>query len=184
MQADLDTPVDTVPLATQLAGRDRRSIGRADAVAKSVIRNPERFTELWAGLDHPDPVVRMRAADALEKVTTHLPGLLAGRTDDLLRRLAAPAAAEVRWHLVQMTPRLTLADAARSEAIGLLECHLADASRIVAVSAMQALFDLVAGEPARAHRLRRQIENLAATGSPAVKSRGRKLLAKLPETPK
>jgi len=54
--------------AKMLTGGDRRSIGKADAVVKRVRGAPQRFEELWACLRHSDPVVRMRAADAMVPV--------------------------------------------------------------------------------------------------------------------
>jgi len=44
-------------------------IGRSDQVAAMVAEAPELFSELIAGLWSEDPLVRMRAADAAEKVT-------------------------------------------------------------------------------------------------------------------
>jgi hypothetical protein len=52
-----------------LEGGDRRTIGRADDVAAFVSDHPELFPKLIAGLWSADPLVRMRAADATEKVT-------------------------------------------------------------------------------------------------------------------
>jgi hypothetical protein len=56
---------------------DRRSIGKADEVVALVLRQPRHLPVLAAGLWHPDPLVRMRAADALEKVSPD--GRSAGR---------------------------------------------------------------------------------------------------------
>ena len=53
----------------RLRGGDWRSIGRANAVARAVLRRPGTLPELAAGLWHADPVIRVRAADALEKVS-------------------------------------------------------------------------------------------------------------------
>ena len=44
-------------------------IGRADEVAAMVAKNPKLFASLIAGLWSADELVRMRAADAAEKVT-------------------------------------------------------------------------------------------------------------------
>lgn len=56
-----------------LEGGDRRSIGRSNEVADFVLRDRERFAELFEGLFHADARVRMRAADALEKVSAKHP---------------------------------------------------------------------------------------------------------------
>jgi hypothetical protein len=53
----------------KLEGSDRRSIGRVDEVVTAVIKKPSFFNELIGGLFVEDPVVRMRAADAIEKIT-------------------------------------------------------------------------------------------------------------------
>ncbi|MDX5324328.1 MAG: hypothetical protein LPJ96_11995 [Exiguobacterium sp.] len=54
-----------------LNGGDLRSIGQVDAVVVNVGDDPDRFSELMTGLTDDRPVVRMRSADAVEKVTRH-----------------------------------------------------------------------------------------------------------------
>ena len=54
-----------------LRGGDLRSIGRVDEVVEFVGDDPGRFSELMTGLTDAHPVVRMRSADAVEKVTRH-----------------------------------------------------------------------------------------------------------------
>jgi hypothetical protein len=56
-------------ILTLLTGGDRRTIGRAGRVAEMVCSDPKLFPELMAGLWSEDALVRMRAADAAEKVT-------------------------------------------------------------------------------------------------------------------
>ena len=63
-------------LLTALTGGDRRSIGQADRVAARVSKDARLFPELIAGMWSDDPLVRMRAADAAEKVTRGNPELL------------------------------------------------------------------------------------------------------------
>ena len=60
----------------RLQGGDRRQLGSSDAVASDILRNPEHFSELFEAILDDDPVVRMRAADATEKVTRGRPDLL------------------------------------------------------------------------------------------------------------
>jgi len=52
----------------KLRGGDIRSIGRANDVVDEVRKNPQLFGYVFAGLYDSDPVVRMRAADVIEKV--------------------------------------------------------------------------------------------------------------------
>ena len=47
-----------------LEGVDRRSIGRSNEVVALVQEKPELFDVLMSGMSLPDPLVRMRCADA------------------------------------------------------------------------------------------------------------------------
>src|SRR5437016_4796035 len=81
-----------------LKGGDRRSIGRSDQTARMVLNNPRLFPNLISGLWHDDPLVRMRATDATEKVTRKLPELLAPHKKELLGLMAEADEPELRWH--------------------------------------------------------------------------------------
>ena len=54
-------------------GRDVRSIGHADRWVASVRRDPSLFPALINGLRHADELIRMRLADAAEKLTDTSP---------------------------------------------------------------------------------------------------------------
>lgn len=164
-------------LLARLTGGDRRSIGRADEVAALVLADPVLFDALWQGLGHADPLVRMRAADALEKVTRQRPGWLAPHKSNFLALLADAGQMEERWHLAQMAPRLPLTEMERDRVLDLLKGHLADRSSLVRVCAMQAIAELSAGDARRRDEAVRLIEDLTRRGTPAMKARGRKLLA-------
>lgn len=53
----------------KLAGTDRRSIGLADEVAAQIADDQAKFDEVFRALWHDDSVIRMRAADAVEKAS-------------------------------------------------------------------------------------------------------------------
>src|SRR5882672_5139676 len=95
-------------ISSMLEGADRRSIGRSDEAALIVLRKPGRFRELIKCLWDETPVVRMRAADAAEKVSAEKPRLLDRYKAELLGLLAEAEQIELRWHLAQMVPRLRL----------------------------------------------------------------------------
>jgi len=63
-------------LLIKLQGGDRRSIGQVDQVVDNVLGSPSLFGELIGGLFVEDPVIRMRSADAVEKITLVKPDLL------------------------------------------------------------------------------------------------------------
>ena len=64
------------PLLSKLEGGDRRSIGRSDEVVSDVLKQPELFYVLVDGLTVEDPVIKMRASDAMEKISLEHPGYL------------------------------------------------------------------------------------------------------------
>jgi hypothetical protein len=167
-----------------LSGGDRRSIGRAAEVAAMVADEPGKLRNVIELLRDPDdPVVRMRAADVAEKATRLDPRLLQPYKRELLSLLAESVQCEVRWHLAQMIPRLKLTLAELPEAIGSLLGYLTDRSAIVKTCAMQALTDLVLLYPRSMGDFRvnvtSRIRILARTGTPAMRTRGKKLLQRL-----
>ncbi len=159
-----------------LSGGDRRSIGRANHVVKQVLSDPRRFEELFAGLSSEDPVVRVRAADVVEKCTVLHPEWLAPYKTELLGRLAQSADKEVRWHLAQLLPRLRWTAGERKRVYGLLTGYLDDGSRIVATCALQALVDLTEQAPSWRPAVMRYLQRFAREGTPAMRARARKLL--------
>ena len=167
------------PLLVKLSGADRRSIGRSEAVVADVLAQPELFDVAFEGMLHPNPVIRMRAADAVEKITAQRPDLLRPYKKKLITQIAKVDQPEVRWHAAQMFSRLSLTRKERRTVVGILNTYLNDPSRIVRTFAMQALADIAEQDSELRPAIVKQIETLAHTGSPAMQSRGRKLLTKL-----
>lgn len=168
----------TVILA-KLQGGDRRSIGRSDEVVADVLATPELFGELFTGMTGDDPLVRMRAADAAEKVTIQHPEYLQPYKVSLLQNIALIRQQEVRWHVAQMMPRLELTHAERLEAMQILSSYLSDKSRIVQAFSLQAMADLAKQDQALRQQVLSTLQAASQSGSPAVKSRVKKLLEKL-----
>ncbi len=63
-------------LLDKLAGGDRRSIGRVSEVVADVLEDPTLFEVVFNGMLDDDPIVRMRSADAVEKITAKHPQYL------------------------------------------------------------------------------------------------------------
>jgi hypothetical protein len=78
-----------------------------------------------------------------------------------------------------MLPRLDLDDEERARAVQILVGYLEDPSKIVKTFSMQALADLAAVDERLRHQVTALLQALTETGSPAMRSRGRKLLARL-----
>ena len=163
----------THPLVAKLQGTDRRSIGRSEEVVGDVLADPGQFRLVFDAMLGPDPVVRMRAADAVEKITRRRPDLLRGLEDRVLTEVAAIDQQEVRWHVAQLLPRLALTPPQRARAITILRGFLDDDSRIVRTFAMQALADLAEHDEQMRRWVRPLLAELTRTGTPAMRSRGR-----------
>lgn len=168
-------------IVDKLRGGDRRSIGRANEVVGDVLKDPSLFCQLFDGMLEHDPLVRMRAADVVEKLTINHPEWLKPFKRKLLGPVAAIDQQEVRWHVAQLIPRLNLTDLQRAKAVQVLVDYLGDQSAIVRTFALQALSDLAQQDP----RLRRKVASLLQEGlaedSAAVRSRSKKLLAQMEE---
>ena len=166
-------------LLKKLEGGDRRSIGRVGEVVEDVLNDSSLFEILIDGLFMDDPLIRMRAADAIEKITADFPEYLQPFKQRLIYLSGQTAQQEVKWHLSQILPRLPLESKDKEIVIKNLFSYLNDQSKIVVTFAMQALADLTIKEPDITARVTRAIETLTQTGSPAIRSRGKKLLTQL-----
>jgi hypothetical protein len=159
-------------LARQLAGGDRRSISKANQVVLRVFASPERFADTVGGLSHAGPLIRMRCADAAEKVSKVRLGWLQPHKRSILALAARVTEKELRWHMAQMLPRLALTPKARRAALAMMFEDLTDEGRIVRTFAVQALADFAASDAALRLNLLPILEDLCKVSGPAVRSRG------------
>lgn len=166
-------------LLEMLAGGDRRSIGRSNEVAAEVLANPPLFAELVRGMQSGDPLLRMRAADAAEKVTVHNPGLLQPHRKQILNTIARIPQQEIRRHVAQFFSRISWTRAERAVVLSVLREYLEDKSSIVRTTAMQALADQAERDRSIRAGIVKQLKALTESGTPAMQARGRKLLARL-----
>ena len=163
----------------KLSGGDRRSIGQSNKVAALVLRRPTLFPELMRGLWDSDPLIRMRAADAAEKVSLRRPDLLQPFKTKLLRLLDETTQQELRWHLAQMIPRLRLSKKDRMRAASVFRFHLGNQSSIVKTNAMQAMADLASIDDELLPEVKKLLTTLTEVGTAAMRARGRKLMQQL-----
>jgi hypothetical protein len=164
----------------KLFGGDRRSIGRSNEVVAGVLARPAQAPRLLkiliGALSSPDEVLRMRAADAIEKITVQHPELLRPFKRTLLSLTGNTTQKEVRWHLALLIPRLKLTPNERAVAVEILFDYLQDKSSIVKTFAIQSLADLAATDPKLKSQIKPLIEELTQIGTPAMRARGRKIL--------
>jgi len=169
----------TKNLLTQLKGGDRRSIGRSDEIAESVLKNPRLFAALFKGLWSEDPLVRMRAADAVEKVTRTKRELLQRYKIELLGLMAEVEQQEVRWHLAAVVPRLELNARERQRVVTILQEYLKDRSSIVRTFALQGLAELAESDESIRPMVMEVLRESVRSGTAAMKARSRNLLAQM-----
>jgi hypothetical protein len=163
----------------KLRGGDRRSIGRSHEVVKNVLRTPALLPDLFEGISDADPLVRLRAADAVEKATRAHPEWLQRWKRRLFSIASTATEKEVRWHVVQMLPRLRMTPRERRRVARILIGYLADESSIVKACSMQALVEFSALDARLRAQITPLIERLTRVGTPAMRARGRKLLKDL-----
>ena len=160
----------------KLKGGDLRSIGRAEEVVDDVLNDPGTIGELFTGMVSDEPVVRSRAADAVEKISRVHPEYLAPFKHLLLNDLSCIEQQEVRWHVAQMFPRLKLDGEERRLVIRTLSMWLKnDASNIVRVNALQALVDFAHEDEALQRKVAKHLELALASENPSLAARARKL---------
>ncbi len=162
-----------------LAGGDRRSIGQANRVAALASADRAVFRLLIEALSHDSRVVRMRAADAIEKASVREKQWLQPFKIALLSLLNEASDRELRWHLAQIVPRLALSSHERQRAVESLKGYLRDSSSIVRTFAMQALADLAQDDQLLRSEVVELLRVSARAGTPAMRARGRVLLARL-----
>lgn len=166
-------------ILNKLEGGDRRSIGRSNEVVADVLADPALFETVLSGLLSEDPLLRMRSADAVEKITARHPEYLQPYRWMLIGEVARLDQKEVRWHVAQMLPRVKWNSTERQQVLEILMGYLNDRSSLVKTFAMQALADLLQQVPELRPTIMGHLQELLVIGSPAMKARGRKLLANL-----
>ena len=142
-------------------------------------KDPRLFAKLIAGLRSDDPLVRMRAADATEKVTRENRELLRPYKKELLSLMSEAKQQELRWHLAAIVPRLPLNAKERQLALSLLNNYLEDRSSIVKTFALQGLAELAHHGPSFRPGVLESLREASRSGTPAMKARSRKLLIHL-----
>ena len=164
----------------KLKGGDLRSIGRADEVVHDILENPALFGEVFEGMLSAEPIIRMRAADALEKVSSKHPEYLQPFKTRLIDEVSGVKQQEVRWHVAQMFSYLDINKSERDKIVEILLSYLNnERSRIVKVFSIQTLADLAHRDEAIKPMVAGSLKEVIKSGSPAIVSRAKKLLTML-----
>jgi hypothetical protein len=164
----------------KLRGEDLRSIGKADEVVQDILNDPSLFQEVFEGMLNKDPVIRMRSADAIEKVSAKRPEYLRPFKSKLINQISKIEQQEVRWHTAQMFSYIETSKIERNKIIKILLSYIeTDESKIVKTFSMQTLADFAEKDEQIKPRMINLIKGMIKSGSPAIVSRGKKLLKQL-----
>lgn len=122
-------------------GGKSNSLGRTGEVVELVLDDRQRLDQLYDCLFAEDVWLRMRAADALEKVCRRHPDWLRPYVDRLLKDFATSAQPSIQWHMAQILGEVELTDAQKRSAISWFEQLLSTegVDWIVAANAMDTL---------------------------------------------
>lgn len=139
-----------------------------------MLARPRLLAQLFEAMQSGSPGVRMRAADAAEKISRLHPAWLAPYKRLLINSLTRIPQQEVRWHVARMLPRLKLSGTERKKVFGLLLRYLKDESRIVKTCAMQAIAELALQDDSCRNQALGLIRRMMINGSPAMKAARKK----------
>lgn len=126
-------------------GGKSNSLGRVDEVIEIVLKDKSRLDELYNCLFEEDAWVRMRAADAIEKICRQHPEWTEPYIDNFMRELFSSTQPSIQWHLAQIFREVELTDSQRTSAINWLKSLLSttDVDWIVSANSMETLVKFV-----------------------------------------
>jgi hypothetical protein len=159
-----------------LRGGDPRSLKGVTRVIDDVLHDPTLFGDLVRAMGHDDAIVRMRAGDAVEKISRTDPGYLEPHRAFLLKLAGTTEQPSLRWHLAQVIPRLPLETRERRRMVAVFKRYIGDTSAIVRTSAMQAITEFALADPALRRTVLPLLRKLVETGSASMRVRGGRLL--------
>lgn len=177
MRQTLHTQSDSIK--RRLAVGPWHAEGFASEVAATVLRQPERFDDLFECLLSPDKGISKRAAYALTLVCEQRPDLFQPYKEVLFSELAEQDKWFVRYRLCQILPQLKLNSFDIARAAELFQGLLEDAHIALSVNALQGLAELALLDPGLKEEVVWLVEQKIRGGAPALKARGRMLLQRL-----
>lgn len=160
---------------------DMRTTGESDKIVTEVLSKPSLFPGLFSLILDDSPAVRMRAADAVEKLSAKHPEYLRPFKKTLIEEVARIPQQEVRWHTAQMLSYLTLNTEERQKVAEMLLGWYKNErkSRIVKALCLQALSDISKGDKSLRPGMVKVLTEASRSGVPSLESRARRLLTEI-----
>jgi len=167
-------------IARRLSGGNPRSLADVAAVIEAVLDDPAQLEELFDCLFCNDPIVRMRAADGLEKIAGQRPELMIPYLERLLGDVATIKQPSVQWHLAQILAQVPLDPDQRQRAIKVLKRNLERSEDWIVLTVTMESLALFAKDDAKLrHWLLPALRSRLADERKAVVKRADKLLKSL-----
>lgn len=164
-----------------LSGGDRRSLHGVADVIRIAADETAVFDELFTCLFSGDELVRMRAADALEKIARLAPQLFVTYRRRLLNDVAKIDQPSVQWHLAQILAEIELTPTQRAQAIRILRRNLERyEDRIVINLTLGALAQFARNDPRLRAELIPILRQHQSSRHKSTAKRAAKLLAGFP----
>lgn len=168
----------TAPYTRLLSGGDPRALHNVDLAVTQVLADPAEVESLFESVFAEDEVVRMRAADALEKVCAERPDLLTALVPRMLTEMAGVDQPSVQWHLAQILGVVDLDESEQESATELLFSYLERSDDwIVANHTLATLAVFARRDPLLRGRFRAALVAREHSRHKSVANRVRKLLA-------
>jgi len=163
-------------------GGHKNSLGEVPQVIEIVLQNQHRIEELYTCLFDDDAWVRMRAADALEKICRVHPDWILHYIDRLANDFGTNTQPSIQWHMAQIYKQVPLTQTQKDVAIQWLAQLVAtkDVDWIVAANAMETLAQFTKDGSFPSDQLVPLLKTQQHHKSNAVVRRATKILAALP----
>jgi hypothetical protein len=171
-------------IADLLTGGDPRSLHNVDRVVAALLAERGLLPELIGCVSSDDPIVRMRAADALEKVSRARPHAVEPHLDRLFAEMGGSDQPSVQWHLAQILSEVRLTASQRSRAVELVWRYLDHSDDwIVLNCSLVTMAGFARHDPALVPELIERLRSFETSRYRSLASRSRKLLAEFQRTP-
>lgn len=159
-----------------LLGKDLRRLKNNKKVVEAVT-DQKSFDELFGLIFHHERPLVMRAADAVEKITTKEPDFLRPHKTQLLSVLRSADHKELKWHIAQLVTRIDLDKQECEDVVHILTywARNKNESKIVRVNALQGLFDISQRHPELRETLQETMALMEHEIIPSIQARIRKL---------
>lgn len=169
----------SIDILKKLEGGDPQSSFPVVMVSEEVEADPALLAEIFKGAVSPDPLLKMRSAQVIGRVAYHHPDYLVPYNTRLIEVLSKAKERQYRRNLIMLFPRLHLTEPEKERVSEVLQTFMSDKNVTVVIAAFEAMVELAGDDPAKQVKLLPMLDELARTGSPAIRVRARKAQEKL-----